>query len=443
MLRPGTELAKEGLTIMSEPLPILLLLDLSTDNPLLDKEVLDQLPEPERSRARVVRATEHGATRSGRGSPAVWYPCADAIVKMVEHARGLANEADTKPKFYVAGRAGLPLFAELGCELSAWADATVLNQRKDGTWDVLNLRGPADPSAPPFFTISGMEGSDRRGRVSVVVATAPPRQEAQVRSFMSLQEEPEAGLVLACAYTETASGPRTTFLDQGNAGQAAHELEQLFGALPSKFPNATGLSLFVDGPASLALLAGRALNPKAQRGPVWVPNHDGTGGGGYYPALSLPYKIPPAGASARGTLIAILHAPEDATHLRKLLTVLEPQVKQGVLRLWHRDSVPPGTSIDEESRDHLERARLVLVLVSADLLASDDQMACMAPVARTEKATGVRLVPIVVRPCDIDSPPLSGRQCLPRSVAAISKATDADEVWIEVKREIQKFLDVT
>lgn len=66
MLRSGTELAKEGLIVTSGPLPILLLLHLSANNPLLEEEVLDQLHEQERSRPRLVLVNQHGATRSER-----------------------------------------------------------------------------------------------------------------------------------------------------------------------------------------------------------------------------------------------------------------------------------------------------------------------------------------------------------------------------------------
>jgi len=426
---------------MSEPLPILLLLDLSTDNPLDTHEVVQQLPEQERSRARVVLATEHGATRSGRGSPAVWFPCADAVVKMVEHARGLAKEAGAAPKFYVAGRAGLPLFAQLGCELSAWADVTVLNQRKDSSWDTLSLRAPGNPAASAFFTVSVLEHSEQAGRVSVIVATSPPRQEAEARSYMLLQDEPPAGAVMACASTETPSGPKAAFLDHGNAAQAARELDELFTAIPSRFPNATGLSLFIDGPASLALMVGRALNPKVLKSSAWVPNYDGVNGGGYYPALSLPYKIPPVGVGARGELVAILHAPKDAKHLEGLIRFLQPLEQDGTIHLWHADGIAAGTSIDEAARQHLERARLVVVLASADFLANERLMGRVEQALRSEKATGARVVPVVVKPCSVDRSALAGRQRLPRSVSSVSEARNTDKVWLEVAEELQKILD--
>lgn len=421
---------------MADPLPILLLLNLSTDNPLNEDELREHLPEKDRSRVRFVRATDHHATPSERGSPALWYPYADAVVRMMVEARGLAKEV-ASVRYYVAGRAGLPLFAQLGCELSAWADVTFLNQRKDRTWDMLSWGTPSDPSDPPFFTVSGFEGSTDPGRVAVIIATSPPRQEEEARAYMALQEEAPVGMVTARANAAGGLGPSAGILDSGNARSAARELDELFTALPHRFPKATGLSLFIDGPASLAFMVGRALNPNVQSGSAWVPNHDGNRvEGGYIPALTLPYRIPLAGASMRGTPVAILHDPADATQLRSLLTVLEPEVRRGDLRLWHGGSVPLGTAIDEEARDHLERARLVLVLASADFLANEKQMARIARVLRSEKATGARCVPILVRDVDLDNSSLSGRQCLPRSGRPIKRTRNADEAWLQVKREI-------
>ena len=57
--------------------------------------------------------------------------------------------ADAAPS---TGRAPLPVFAHLGFEFSAFTfPPTVLNRRKDGTWDVISLAAPDRGSGAPFF----------------------------------------------------------------------------------------------------------------------------------------------------------------------------------------------------------------------------------------------------------------------------------------------------
>ena len=65
------------------------------------------------------------------------------------------------------------------------------------------------------------------------------------------------------------------------------------------------------------------------------------------------------------------YSHEDEMWLRKLETHLSGLVRQGLISLWHDRLISPGTSWTQDIDQHLETASVVLLLVSADLLASD------------------------------------------------------------------------
>src|SRR6266567_1284766 len=65
------------------------------------------------------------------------------------------------------------------------------------------------------------------------------------------------------------------------------------------------------------------------------------------------------------------YAPEDQAfraELEKHLTMLK---RQKLIIGWHPHQVTAGTDIAEETMRHLNRAQLILLLISADFLSSD------------------------------------------------------------------------
>ena len=65
------------------------------------------------------------------------------------------------------------------------------------------------------------------------------------------------------------------------------------------------------------------------------------------------------------------YACEDETWLRKLEIHLSPLKRQGLISLWHDRLIAPGADWAKTIDMHLETASVILLLVSADFLASD------------------------------------------------------------------------
>lgn len=254
---------------------LLLLLDLAAENQADAAEILSQLdrnPPP-----RVLRATEFGAVRSGRGWDLAQLPAwSEAIERMLLQAR---QHIGARTELFVAGRAGLGSFAELGLRLSSWHDAvTVLNQRKgQRTWDECSLEGGDDSDATPFFDEVTVQRrapriASARGRVAVVVSTGDEVPAATIEAFFEEQREPLLGIITLRARPPRDAPAKLVTPDDTPA--LARELCVEFDKIRHQFREQRGLAVFVAGPAQLAFLAGRAINTNVYRS-VWFPHWRG------------------------------------------------------------------------------------------------------------------------------------------------------------------------
>ena len=267
--------------VVREHRQIVLLLDLAADNPLPIDDVLSRLPPSEAERV-VIRATECGARPEPKGAPTDWDGCADAVGRMVDRAREAIPQDGAGYRFFVAGRAALPVFTLLGSHLSRWSmHVTVLNQRPDSTWDVIELDGAAPPE--PYFNVEGLSGppSDATGYVAVAVTSQLNVTREQMLQFGRSHGGALAGLVSANAQGKP--------LDSKNGPRAALQLVELMTKVKESYPNAAGVHLFVAGPATLAFMAGRAMNANVIA-EAWVANFVG---GVYELALVLPRRSRP------------------------------------------------------------------------------------------------------------------------------------------------------
>ncbi len=137
----------------------------------------------------------------------------------------------------------------------------------------------------------------------------------------------------------------------------------------------------------------------------------------------------------------ISYAHEDEEHLETLRTHLALLRRQGRIRAWHDREITASESWRDEIDAALERAELVLILVSPDFVASDDRWDVELGRALERRAVGVRVVPIIVRPTDWQSSALGELQALPRDARPITRWPDRDQAWLDVVRGLRQLLD--
>lgn len=257
---------------------IILFLDLSQDNPIPEDEVLEQIsPCANRS---ILRLSQFGAEGTSRGQLSTrWRRWTLAVDRMLAAARAHADGGRT-PHYYVVGRASLPLFAYLGLRRGRQGRLTVLNRRDSGAWDIIPTQPTDEPTAAPFFGEPRFTpGEAPRGHLAVVLSTGYEVSPEAIEGYLESNREGHAGTVVL----QTGSGA-ARWLTAERASAAAFEVGELFRGLRRFAPGARGVALFVAGPAPLAVMAGRMLNPHIHK-PIWIPSHDG---GDYTDAVRWP-----------------------------------------------------------------------------------------------------------------------------------------------------------
>jgi TIR domain len=103
------------------------------------------------------------------------------------------------------------------------------------------------------------------------------------------------------------------------------------------------------------------------------------------------------------------------TELDKYLSLLQ---RQGVIAGWHDRHITAGTEWAGAIDAHLQRAQIILLLVSADVLASDYcyDVELQRAMARHE-AGEARVIPIILRAVDWQGAPLANSKPSPKTAA--------------------------
>jgi len=131
------------------------------------------------------------------------------------------------------------------------------------------------------------------------------------------------------------------------------------------------------------------------------------------------------------------HADEDfRVELVKHLRLLE---RQGVITGWHDRNISAGTEWKDAIDNHLESAGIILLLISADFLASDYCYDIELKRAMERHAEGkARVIPVILRNCDWSSALFGKLQALPRNARPIAHWDRPDDAYTDVVAGIKK-----
>ena len=240
---------------MSDEMNVILLLDLAKENQVTEAWVRDQ--DPALSDAPpAIRLTEFGIERTGIGTPDNWLPITAAIERMLARAR--KHEESATPHYWVAGKAGLPAYFYLGNRLSRQARVTLVNRDdRTGRVDILPLspHAPFSPTTPYFERSPASWPPPRDGTTLPVGLLVSSLHNVDITEEIknSLSSRDEHLAAVLGAYSARS-------LDRTTWGSAVAELDEIARDVHHAYPKREALAVFVAGPATLAFLAGRALN---------------------------------------------------------------------------------------------------------------------------------------------------------------------------------------
>ncbi|MGK4008861.1 SIR2 family protein [Sorangium sp. So ce1036] len=196
----------------------------------------------------------------------------------------------------------------------------------------------------------------------------------------------------------------------------------------------------------------RSLEPGAARPappppPLDPPGVSATG----RPASTGPIAERPAGSTAgrpadvgplaKGPVrVFFSYASRDEDLLAQLEAHMSPLRRQGLIAPWHSGKIGAGEDLERTTREQLEAADLILLLVSASYLASEQDDAQVSRAMERRAANQATVVPVVLRPCDWEATRFAGLQAVPRVGKVVRPVTDwsnVDEALLQVVHELR------
>lgn len=117
------------------------------------------------------------------------------------------------------------------------------------------------------------------------------------------------------------------------------------------------------------------------------------------------------GAPSGTTTVVVLCSPRDLSWRDRLKVHLRPLERTRALTLWDDSVITPGAVLAAETQQALASAATVILLLSADLLASDGIMKEQLPLLlERSRQDSLRLLPLLVSPCNYEDTELGRLQ---------------------------------
>ena len=142
--------------------------------------------------------------------------------------------------------------------------------------------------------------------------------------------------------------------------------------------------------------------------------------------------------------VFIAYEDNDHAYLEELSKHLSGFKRSGKLQTWSTKDLLAGTHKRQKLGEELQKADLILLLISSDFMSSDLCMELMLKAAMQKNKEGSAwVVPIYVRPCKCDETLFNGLQPLPNAPNKpeyVSEWKSSDLAWLNVVNGIEKVL---
>ena len=138
------------------------------------------------------------------------------------------------------------------------------------------------------------------------------------------------------------------------------------------------------------------------------------------------------------------YAHEDEPLLNKLKTHLRPLQRAGLIDVWHDRDISAGTDWEQQIKEQLNTAQIILLLVSPDFMDSDYSydIEMQRAIERHERGEA-RVIPIILRPVDFEVTPFRKLQALPTDAKPVMSSSWQyhDEAFVNVTKGIRKVVE--
>jgi hypothetical protein len=140
--------------------------------------------------------------------------------------------------------------------------------------------------------------------------------------------------------------------------------------------------------------------------------------------------------------VFISYAHADEADRARLEAHLAPMVREGLIEVWHDRVIEAGADWASAIERQLHTADLVILLVSADFIAS---IFCfereLADALRRHQHDGTHLLPVIIKPVDFSNLPIARFQALPTNIVPVSMWSNVDAAWLDVAQGVRRVVD--
>ena len=136
------------------------------------------------------------------------------------------------------------------------------------------------------------------------------------------------------------------------------------------------------------------------------------------------------------------YAHEDEGLRDQLAKHLKLLQRQGVISAWHDRQIDAGDEWRLEIEQRLNHADVILLLISADFLASDFCWGVeLARAMQRHEAREARVIPIILREVDWQGAPFGKLQALPKNAEPVTNWSNQDQAFADVARGIRRAVE--
>ncbi len=146
--------------------------------------------------------------------------------------------------------------------------------------------------------------------------------------------------------------------------------------------------------------------------------------------------------TGRAVTVFFSYSHKDEALRDELANHLEILKRNGDITDWHDRKIFPGDEWKQEIKDSLNSAQIVLLLISADFIASDYCYDLEMKQAMARHAAGEAcVIPVILRKCMWSSAPFGKLQALPKNAAPVTDAATwptKDDAFTNIAEGIKK-----
>lgn len=133
---------------------------------------------------------------------------------------------------------------------------------------------------------------------------------------------------------------------------------------------------------------------------------------------------------------------EDRYLKNKFKSSLVPLSYSGKITFWDKDDIYAGDEIEKQIEKQMDNSHIIFIMVSPDLLSSESfwNKKYKKIIEKHENNEAI-LVPIIIRPCLLESVEFVKIEALPSNKEPVTKWKNRDDAWLNVARGIENLLN--